>query len=604
MSEASPVRAAVRGALLFILLLSTGSFAQVAPTATTTFTPAGIQPNGISTLTIAITNPNASALTGVAFADSFPANVVVATPNGLTNTCGGTPAATAGSGSLSLTGGTLAANAGCAVTANVTGAFTGTYTNNTGPVTSNEAPAGSAAVATLSVANPPTISKLFLPDTVPQNGTTLLSFTISNPNSNSTPPNTDVSLTGVAFTDALPAGLVVASPPNASNDCGGALTATAGSTTVTLAGGAVDPAVAGLRPAARKGRRSLAATGACFVSVQVTPSATGTLDNTTGPISADQSGAGGTSNTASLTVISGAAALAPSLSKAFGAALIAQNGSTSLTFTVANPNGAVPLINVGFSDVFPSGLVVATPSGATGTCLTSYGGTLLAGSGAGTAGLSIPVLPPAASCTAVLNVTGVAPGNLVNMTGAVTGSYDTGGGTFLGLTGNTATATLVVPVAPTLAKAFGSPAVPPGGTTSLAFTLANPNAVPLTGVAFSDSFPGGLVVATPNGLTGSCGGGTITAVAGSPSVALAGATLPSGGGCTFSVNVVVQGTGLMTNTTGTLTSNEAAAGAAASASINGGFSQVPALGMAGLALLGTMLAFLGAAFLGRRASAG
>ena len=124
--------------------------------------------------------------------------------------------------------------------------------------------------------------------------------------------------------------------------------------------------------------------------------------------------------------------------------------------------------------------------------------------------------------------------------------------------------------------------------------------MPLTGVGFTDPFPAGLVVATPNGLTGSCGGGTITAVAGSPSVALAAATLPSGGGCAFSVNVVVQGTGLLTNTTGPLTSNEAAAGASASASINGVFSQVPALGTTSLALLGAMLALLGAAALRRQ----
>jgi hypothetical protein len=40
-----------------------------------------------------------------------------------------------------------------------------------------------------------------------------------------------------------------------------------------------------------------------------------------------------------------------------------------------------------------------------------------------------------------------------------------------------------------------------------------------------------------------------------------------------------------------MTSNEAAAGA--SASINGGTAQIPALGTTGLALLGAMLALLG-----------
>jgi uncharacterized repeat protein (TIGR01451 family) len=163
---------------------------------------------------------------------------------------------------------------------------------------------------------------------------------------------------------------------------------------------------------------------------------------------------------------------------------------------------------------------------------------------------------------------------------------------------------------PTFAKAFGAAAVVVGATTALTFTLANPapNTAPLTGVGFTDTLPSGLLVATPNGLSGSCAGGTITAAAGSGSVSLAGATLPTGSGCTFSVNVVVGLVGALSNTTGPVTSAEGGSGGVASASLTGvapqETAQVPALGTGGLAGLVALLAVAGVATLGARATLG
>jgi len=74
------------------------------------------------------------------------------------------------------------------------------------------------------------------------------------------------------------------------------------------------------------------------------PVALGVLDNTTGPITSDESGAGATSNTASLTVVP--APLPPTIAKGFGAASIPLNGTTSLTFMFTNPNTTRTLMNV------------------------------------------------------------------------------------------------------------------------------------------------------------------------------------------------------------------------------------------------------------------
>jgi hypothetical protein len=122
---------------------------------------------------------------------------------------------------------------------------------------------------------------------------------------------------------------------------------------------------------------------------------------------------------------------------------------------------------------------------------------------------------------------------------------------------------------PTIAKAFGVSSIVLNASTSLTFTLHNPNASSsLTGVGFTDTLPAGLVVSTPNGLTGSCGGGTITTTAGSGTISLSGASLAGNASCTFGVNVAGATTGAKNNTTGAVTSNEGGAGGTASASVN------------------------------------
>jgi arabinogalactan endo-1,4-beta-galactosidase len=121
---------------------------------------------------------------------------------------------------------------------------------------------------------------------------------------------------------------------------------------------------------------------------------------------------------------------------------------------------------------------------------------------------------------------------------------------------------------PTISKAFGASSVALNGSTTLTFNLSNPNtAISLSGIGFTDTFPTGLMVSTPNGLTGSCGGGTITAAAGSNSISLSGASLVAGASCTFAENVVGATAGVQNNVTSAVTSTEAGNGGTASAQI-------------------------------------
>jgi hypothetical protein len=121
---------------------------------------------------------------------------------------------------------------------------------------------------------------------------------------------------------------------------------------------------------------------------------------------------------------------------------------------------------------------------------------------------------------------------------------------------------------PTIGKAFGAASILIGQSTSLTFSIANPNPTftTLTNINFSDGFPSGLVVATPNGLTNTCGG-SISAPSGSAGVGMSGVTLAPGASCTWSINVTATSAGAKNNTTNAISATESGVGGTASASI-------------------------------------
>ncbi len=118
------------------------------------FDPASVEEGATSKLTFTIKNPEANsvALSGVAVTDTLPDGLAVSLLK--SNDCGGTVSAVHGGRSISLTGGTIAANSSCTVAVEVTGTVAGRLTNTTGVVSSSNGGNGNTASATLTVVPP------------------------------------------------------------------------------------------------------------------------------------------------------------------------------------------------------------------------------------------------------------------------------------------------------------------------------------------------------------------------------------------------------------------------------------------------------------------
>ncbi len=517
------------------------------PSITKSFTPTNITVGGTSTITLVITNPNASvALTGVAVTDTFPAGMTVAAPLTTSNTCGGTlldnlgGALAVGAAGVQLTGGSIAAASNCTITVNVTVSADGTYVNTTGNVTSTNGGTGNTATATLTTVAPPSITKAFSPTSIPVGGVSTITLVITN-------PNASAALTGVAVTDTFPAGMTVAAPPNATNTCGGTFAPVAGAGSVSLSGG------------------SIAGGGTCTLTVDVTTSVAGDSVNTTGNVTSTNGGTGNTA-TATLTTVA-----PPSITKAFSPTTIPAGGVTTITLVITNPNASVALTGVAVTDTFPAGMTVAAPPNATNTC----GGTFAPVAGAGSVSLSGGSIAGGGTCTLTVDVTTSTPGDSVNTTGNVS---STNGGT-----GNTATATVTVGsiAPPSITKSFTPATIAAGGTSTLTLVITNPNAaLTLTGVAVTDTFPTDMTVAAPLTITNTCGGTLLDNLGGALAVGAAGIQLTGGSiapasDCTITVLVTATVSGV--NTTGNVTSTNGGTGNTGSATLTVGAITPPSI---------------------------
>ena len=485
-----------------------------------------INTNGTSVLTITLSNPTGAAMTTAAFTDTYPSGMTNAATPAAATTCGGAVTAVAGSNSVALSGGTIPANGSCTVTVTVTASNTGTNTIPVGGLTvSGPASNATAASATLDVNPAPVVTKSFSPATIAKNGTSTLTITVQN--------NNNAGMTGVAFTDTYPAGLVNTATPTVT-----ANPATCTYTTLTAAAGGNSFALTG---------GTIPLNTACIYTVQVTSTTEGSYVNNTGAVTSTNYGIGSAAS-GTLTVTP----TPPTVSKSFSPASINAGAASVLTITLTNPNTSAAITGAAFNDIYPAGMTNTSNANAATTCV----GTVTASDNGNSVQLSGATIPANSSCTVTVNVTSVIGGTYTNSTGTVT-------------TSNTASATaasavLTVTGGPDVTKSFAS-AIPPGGTTVLTITLSNPNATtPLSAIAFTDTYPANVTNAAVPAVGTTCGG-TVTAAANGPSVALSGGSLAGGASCTVTVSVTGSVAGDYVNIipSGAVTSNVAANSTAA-----------------------------------------
>lgn len=322
------------------------------------FSPPVIQTGGTSTLSLDIYNtniaPNNQTGDSPAIIDEMPAGLQIVPGTAATTCLGGTATSGVNGGSglhfLRLDGGLFPASGVCKVTAQVTSSTTGTYLNQipAGALRSNSGSVSpDPAEARIRVIQHPTISKSFAAPTIPVNGVSTLTFTISNPNNAALLPT---GMSGITFSDTL-TNMQLANPLVIGGSCTGYThDAVIGGTTLNIS------------------NVTLAPSGSCSITVPVTSSTIGLHPNqTTGATSSQTTVAGPASNVANLRVIEPL-----TLTKSFATASVATGSPVRMTFTLTNPNPVtVALNNPGFTDLFPTSpgtMVVAPTPNLTSTC--------------------------------------------------------------------------------------------------------------------------------------------------------------------------------------------------------------------------------------------
>ena len=391
--------------------------------------------------------------------------------------------------------------------------------------------AGDDITCTFSNTPKPILTKAFSPASIATGGTSTLTFIITN--------LTAAAAQNITFTDTFPTNLVIAATPAVANGCGGSptITATAGTSIFTVGGAGVTAAVG---------------PSTCTISVNVTSSVTGAYTNGAAQITASSANLknGVTNQVVSFYI-------PPTVTKSFTPSVMTLGSTSSMVITVTNP-AANPgnLTGVSINDIYTGTL----QNNAAGNVVCSGAGsaTLSGGVNGGTSvGLTAGTIVPSGTCTITQSVTATSTNTNTTTAPSATGPT--------ALTGSTASATLTVGNAIGVTKSFGTNPVAINTNSLLTIALTNTNAIAATAVAFTDTYPAGLV---NNGLVSNTCGGTVTvsALATNPGVtSLSSGTIPANSSCVITVNTQSGTNGAYTNTlaVGSVTSSNTPANTAA-----------------------------------------
>lgn len=514
LSKIVAASAKVFAALVFAVV-GTGNALAAPPTFSTTFSPDNIGSGSQSSLVYTITNVDSFVINDVAFSNTLPANISLATPVLAETSCSNaTLTAADGGTTVTLAGGSIAASGSCTVTVRVTSSVVGTHTNTTGDLTSDQGNSGSATDDLTVSSDRPGYSMAFSPTSISRGeiSTLTLSFdnTLNGTNS-----------TGLTTTVMLASGLVVADVANTSTSCtGGIINAVAGASSLSYT-------------SANVFSDAIVSAGAvCTVTVDILGTGVGELTATSDSLS---------SYTSFTLRESGRASAALTVSQAFGFLSfttnpVAPGGTSALEITLTNFDRGNSATNIAFTDDLNaalSGLV------ATGLPLNDVCGSGSQISGTSTISFTGGTLDPEASCTFSVPVAipaGASAGSYTNSTSSF--SYDLGG---TGTSSPSVSNSLTVSLAPRVTMNFATDPVASGDTVSLDFTIENIDTVNnATDIAFTSNLSQFISGVQVNSLPSAnyCGTGSLAFTStsnGELLLNISGANLVASDSCNFSV---------------------------------------------------------------------